>query len=402
MKKIYTSIDIGSDNIKVVCAEINNNNLYILSSVSLPSEGIKKGLIVDAAKTMISIKSAISKTENILGVKVNKIIASIPSNNAIYSLVESSVSINEIVTGDDINNLLKKIKDTNKKEDYEIVNIFPINFMLDDNIVSNPKNCSGQNLYCKAIMVSVPNLNVYSVCSILSNLNIEVVDITFNSIADYYSNCDIKNKEQIVGIINIGNEKTEVSVFNKGIIMNSSVINMGDNIIDIEISEKYNINLREVRSIKEKFINFNKRFAKINEKYSTLDINGDKIKLNQYELSNICMNKIIFLIKKAKNVLKDLTNKEISSIIITGGCSDATGFSSLLNEISSNKIKLSNINYIGARENKYSSCIGMIKYFDDKLLLRDTNYPLLQFDNNELSSNKDNKINKFFGYFLDK
>ena len=56
MKKIYTSIDIGSDTIKFVVGEYFNNKINILSSYIIKSKGVRKGLIVDANLTDASVK----------------------------------------------------------------------------------------------------------------------------------------------------------------------------------------------------------------------------------------------------------------------------------------------------------------------------------------------------------
>ena len=63
---------------------------------------------------------------------------------------------------------------------------------------------------------------------------------------------------------------------------------------------------------------------------------------------------------------------------------------------------------MGIRHNKYSSTLGVIKYFDDKLALRGKSYNMLNSDDIEslvstqqrLTSN-DNIIGKVFGHFFD-
>ncbi|MDD2490386.1 MAG: cell division protein FtsA, partial [Bacilli bacterium] len=61
MKKIYTSIDIGSDSIKMLVAEIYKGKLNVLAFTTVPSKGIKKGLIVDANETIAALKQAINE-----------------------------------------------------------------------------------------------------------------------------------------------------------------------------------------------------------------------------------------------------------------------------------------------------------------------------------------------------
>ena len=46
MRHIYTSVDIGSDTIKIVVCELFNKKLNLLAASSIKSKGIKKGLIL--------------------------------------------------------------------------------------------------------------------------------------------------------------------------------------------------------------------------------------------------------------------------------------------------------------------------------------------------------------------
>ena len=50
MEHVYASIDIGSDSIKIVVCELYQNHLNLLAATSVPSSGIKKGLIVEPEK----------------------------------------------------------------------------------------------------------------------------------------------------------------------------------------------------------------------------------------------------------------------------------------------------------------------------------------------------------------
>ena len=58
MRKIYTGIDIGSDNIKIVVAEVDKNDFYVLASTSKKSKGIKRGLVVNREEAVSSLEEA--------------------------------------------------------------------------------------------------------------------------------------------------------------------------------------------------------------------------------------------------------------------------------------------------------------------------------------------------------
>ena len=61
---------------------------------------------------------------------------------------------------------------------------------------------------------------------------------------------------------------------------------------------------------------------------------------------------------------------------------------------------------MGVRHNKFSSCYGITKYFDDKLALRDKHYDMITQDDVETmltvdpNISKENMLNKVFGHFF--
>ena len=43
MKQIFTSVDIGSDTVKILVGEIVKDNVNVLSNIAIKSKGIRKG-----------------------------------------------------------------------------------------------------------------------------------------------------------------------------------------------------------------------------------------------------------------------------------------------------------------------------------------------------------------------
>lgn len=85
------------------------------------------------------------------------------------------------------------------------------------------------------------------------------------------------------------------------------------------------------------------------------------------------------------------------------------GFEFLLEEIFNKNAKTGNVLEIGIRDNKYSSCAGLIKYYYKKLKLNNNEFSILNKEQTEEFSGLHKKINitgtsplgKLFGYFFD-
>jgi cell division protein FtsA len=170
MRRIYTSIDIGSNAIKMVVGEMYKGKLVILASTSIKSKGIRKGLIVDVNDAIDSIKKALTDVEGKLGLKITKVVASIPSYTVKYEEVDGYSTItneDKKVTGNDLTRVLQGCVYNKVNSDEELVTIMPIQFFVDNKAgIRDPKGLVGNKLGVRAMMVTTSKKNVYAIVSI--------------------------------------------------------------------------------------------------------------------------------------------------------------------------------------------------------------------------------------------
>ena len=285
----------------------------------------------------------------------------------------------------------------------------PISFKVDeeDNI-KDPKGKNGDVLGAKIVIATMPKEELYRFLEVLKLAGIEVVDIAFTSTGDYYA---IKNNryDNIVGaIVNIGEVTTNIAVYNKGIQIKNSVIPVGSCHVDKDISYIFKINEDIAKRLKETFAVSMGSYADATDTIELKNNRGELKEISQVGVSKVVEARVREILKLAKNEIKNLTNREISYIIITGGLSELAGFVYLVDEQFGAMAKVCNISTMGLRHNKYSSVYGVVKYFDDKLALRGKSYNMInseEFDDLISSQqkliNNDNIIGKVFGHFFD-
>ena len=411
MRNIYTGIDLGSDSIKIVVAELVKEKFQVLASTSVKSVGIRKGLIVDSEMALRSLNLAIEEIEKVLGIRINKAVITVPANNRNIQVVSGTIEIEGAVNGKDIVSVLQKSCEGEIPEDHELVSIIPIMFETEEGqFTKDPIGLTVSHLSVKALLASTPKTQLYDYLRVFNAANIEVEDITFNCIGDYYEAKSQNTDEEIGAIINIGQDKTDVSIFNKGILIKNSIFNLGSKNIDNDISYIYGTDTNTSRELKEKFALASRRYADINELLEFDSDQGEKKSINQYEITEVVEARIVELLKLAKKEINDLTKRKISYIIITGGITELMGFSYVAENILGINTSTLNISTMGIRSNKFSSAIGIIKYFHDKMKLREKNISLIDEDSiRQIEQNKqsmldlteDTFISKIFGYFAD-
>ena len=87
MKKIFASVDIGTDSIKILVSEVVNNNIYVLASHSIRTKGVRKGLIVDSSLVVNTIKDGMKVINEDLGFEIKRVIVNVLK--LWYNIVES-------------------------------------------------------------------------------------------------------------------------------------------------------------------------------------------------------------------------------------------------------------------------------------------------------------------------
>ena len=411
MSNIYTGIELGTSSIKIVVLEKTDDQYHVLASVSSVSSGIKNGQVVDMKQAIVSIKEALKQVDEMLGVKITKVVACVPPTDCRMDIVvgSSNVEDTKCITGEDICNALSDALRGQDFEEYELIIATPISFKVDgkENI-KDPKGMSGDVLETRVVISTLPKEGLYRILEVLKLSGVETVDIAFTSTGDYYAIKNDKYDEIVGAIINIGETSTNISVFNKGIQIKHAIIPVGSYNVDRDIAYIFKIENNEARKLKETFAVSLNSYADNNDVGEVKDIYGEKKLLSQVGVSKIVEARLREILKFATNEIKNLTNREIRYIIITGGLSELAGFSYLIEEEFGSLAKVCNISTMGIRHNKYSSTLGIVKYFDDKLSLRGKSYNMLNSEDIESListgqrlTNNDNIISKVFGHFFD-
>ena len=392
---IYTSVDIGSHSIKIVVALKNNDKFHVLASTKVKSRGIKKGFIKDYDLALETLKDAITNINKDLNIEIKEVLLNFPLFSANSSIETSEISTDSIVTGKHIKELVNKTVKENISHDLEVLYIEPIVFETDSGVqVVDPKGLTTSSLEVRCAVATIEKEFLYQYLKLFQDAGLEVVDVTYGVVGDYFENHNEDTDSKLGVLVNLGYGKTEIAVFNKGILLKGSYIPIGSSKIDKDISYIYKVDRKYANSLKENFAVASSSYADQNDITEVIDVSGNEIKVNQFEVSQIIEARLLQIIKSVKNEINNLTNREIGYIIITGGITNLVGFPSLLEqEFSCDKI-VSNIITVGARSNIYSASLGLIKYYDAKMEFRDIKRTMLSDEEIKELTTKKKEVSK--------
>ena len=413
MRRIIAGLDIGSYSIKLVVGEFQKNRLNILSCVEVPSQGIKKGYIVNPESALPALREAFDKTEELIGIPVRKVLVSVPCYDLECFMTAGSTTItseNKVIMHNDLIRAMQASVYNKIMDNKELISILPTKFILnDEEQVVTPIGMVANKLTVNDVAVIIPKKNVENIVRCVEKLGIEVIDTCVSPLCDYYQFKNEDTKNEVGAVVNIGQTNTTVSIFNKGIITACEVLDIGAVNVDNDIAYIAKIGKKDARYLKEKMALADIHVAQPSEAVVLKDVSENEIKINQYDVSAVVisrLNEMLNLIKKQINLL---TKKEISYIIVTGGLSELKYFDRLLMTVFGNKAKIIKITEIGARHNKYSAALGMIKYYNSRLKLRNVDFSIFSLDEQEdfggthrrVNISENSLLGKIYGYFFD-
>jgi cell division protein FtsA len=323
-KEIFGALDLGSSKIKVILVKKERENFELVEKIERDSEGIKGGRIVEPEKLAKILKWILRELPKVPPFFVNlggDHLSCVPSKGIV-----SVARADQTITEEDIKRAIKSAETQKFSLHKEVLDVIPQYFILDNEVkTENP-------LGMKAFKIELQALLILGIQSYFENLQkslkmagLEVLDFIPNPVALSFSLLKEKEKERGVCIIDIGAEKTEISVFKKGFLKNFFVLPFGGDFVtnklalflkkDFEIAERVKIEFGECFS-KEK-----KEKLMIEEgKYFTKSVISKRIRE--------ALTKVFEEIKK--EMKKNLEEKEFpAGIVLCGGGAKIKGIEEL-------------------------------------------------------------------------
>ncbi|CCY88303.1 cell division protein ftsA [Mycoplasma sp. CAG:956] len=413
MRKIMSSLDIGYASIKLIVAEINKKKLYVLTSSIVNNDAVKKDMTIDYDILEGIIKKLLSDAKEKLGIEIKKTLLTIPTDSASFTINRARIDIkneDNLITVDDMIKVVNLSGKNVVQDNMELVNITPLYYTLDDSSKTDiPVNTFSRSLEVKSIITSSSKDDVYKYLRVLDNLGVSVVDISYDVVGNYFAFKSDDMDTTCGIIIDIGYLSTSISVYNKGVLVNTLKIKVGSLNVLKDISYVYKISLDSAKEVYKKLGLGSSKNANNLEKIELKDNNGDKLIINQVNLSEIIESRVQEILSMAKKQINTLTKRQISYIICTGGIANIGDFDLNVLEIFGKNARIGYINTIGIRDTRYASTFGLIKWYDYNAKLKNYDYSILNLEEQEEFSKEESEaktssnsiIGKVFDYFFE-
>lgn len=423
--EIYVSLDIGTSSVKVIIGEMVKDTLNIIGVGNVPSEGLRKGSIVDIDETVHSIKRAIEQAERMIGMDIRQVIVGITGNHIMLQPSHGVVAVsseNREISDEDIARVIDAAQVVSVPPEREIIDVIPKQFIVDGlDEIHDPRGMIGVRLEMEGTIITGSKTILHNVLRCVEKAGLDILDITLQPLAAGSFALSKDEKNLGVALIDIGGGSTTIALFDQGELSATSVLPVGGDHVTKDISIGLRISSEEAEKIKVKYGHAYYDHASEDVIFNVSIIGSDQQQqFNQLDISDIMeprMEEIFELILAEINRLgyRDLPG----GFVLTGGVANTPGILEIAQSVFENRVRVAIPDYIGVREPQYTTAVGLIKfaYKNAKIQGRNMNSNAVIFENKDKRATKQtpvkskqdkqseekvsSKVKKFFGLFFE-
>jgi cell division protein FtsA len=254
---IVTGIDVGSSKVSTVIASISpEKKISVIGVSTVPSRGIKKGVVVDIDEAVAAISESLEGAERMAGYPVRSAFVSVDGKHISSLNSHGVVAVGgegSEITEEDVERVTEAARAVSLPSSREIVHVLPRGFTVDSQEgVKDPMGMSGVRMEVETNIISGATTVMHNLVKCVSQVGVEVEDLVFGGLASAEAVLSDTEKELGCALVDVGGETTQVVVFNSGSPAYSSVLPIGGQNITNDLAVGLRVSLEDAERIKIK------------------------------------------------------------------------------------------------------------------------------------------------------
>ena len=252
---VIVGLDIGTTKTCAIVGEVTEQGINIVGIGSHPSEGLRKGVVVNIDSTVESIRKAVEEAEHMSGCEIRSVYVGVAGG---HIKGQNSLGIVAVkgreVDDEDVQRAVEASKAVAIPLDREILHALPQSYIVDEQDgIRDPVGMSGVRLEAKVHIVTGSSTSIQNVVKSVNRVGLDVDEIVLEQIASSEAVLSDDEKDLGVALLDIGGGTTDIAIFYEGSIKHTAVIPVGGNFLTSDIATGLRTPTSEAEKIKLKF-----------------------------------------------------------------------------------------------------------------------------------------------------
>jgi cell division protein FtsA len=337
-KDLVVGLDIGTSKIMVVVAEVLPGGMLKMAGFGVsPSNGLKRGVVVNIDATVQSIQQALREAELMADCKIGRVYTGITGSHIRGINSSGMVAIKDKeVSRSDVKRVLDTATAINISNDQRLLLVESQEFVIDGQDVKDPIGMSGIRLEAKVHIVTGAQSAAENIIKCVHRCGLEVEHLMLNPMASNLAVLTNDERELGVVLVDIGAGTTDVAVFTGGAIRHTAVIPIAGDLITSDIAMALRTPTKDAEDIK---VESGCAKQLLTDPESEVEVPGlgdrGPRRLSKQALAGVIEPRVEEIFSLVQQAIRETGYEEVlsSGIVLTGGASVMPGMIELGEDI---------------------------------------------------------------------
>ncbi len=258
IEAILVALDVGTSKVVVLVGEVTNDGtLDIIGKGTMPTSGVKKGLVNNIDQTVSSIRGAIEQAERLSGLRLEAAFVGVGGDHLESLNSRGTVAVSGAhreVTREDIERATEVARAVTIPSNREVLHVLPRDFTVDGQEgVKDPEGMSAIRLEVTTHIVHGGATALQNLTKCVRQAGVRPDELVVSSIASGEAVLSETERELGAAVADIGAGTTDLALYADGTPFFTSVIPLGGVNVTNDIAIGLRTNLTAAEQLKMQF-----------------------------------------------------------------------------------------------------------------------------------------------------
>src|SRR4030042_1846966 len=370
---IIVAIDIGTTKIcTLVGREEAPGQLRILGVGVEPSQGVRKGVVVDMVAASQAVVRSVEKAERTCGLEIDSALVSLAGSHVSSVNSRGVVGVaGRMIDEGDIARAIDAAKAVNIPHNREIIHIIQRGYSIDGQEgIRKPLGMHGYRLEVETNIITASAASVENLRQCVGAAGVEVSQFVLNPLASAEVVLTETEREMGVVVCDMGGGTTDIAIYIGGDVWHTNVLAVGGDHITSDIAHGLRLPITQAEDIKIKHGHAVRDEVNPNESFDIKPFGEEQsVQINQRELAHVIEARVEEIFSLVLQEIKRSGYDGLfpAGMVLTGGSSALPGIRTLASQTLNVPVRIAQPeNLIGMSDKletpAFSTSIGLLKW----------------------------------------
>jgi cell division protein FtsA len=374
--ELLVGLDIGTSKVAAVVGELNDGLVSVIGAGSVPSDGLRKGVVVNIDATVQAIERALKEAEVTAGCEIHNVFAGVGGGHVRGFNSHGVVGVkNREIDAADVDRVMDAARAVALPSDRDVLHVLPQDFVLDgQDGIRRPLGMSGVRLEARVHIITTAITSAQNVVKCCERTGLHVSDLVLEPLAAAEAVLTPEEKELGVVLVDLGGGTSDVLVFQQGALKHTAVLPVGGNHVTNDIAAGLRTPFRDAEILKQRSGCALARLVSRDQSVEVPSVGGRTPRLlSRHMLSQIIEARVeeILMLAREQVVKCGFDEGLGSGVVLTGGGALLEGVAQLAEQVFQTQVRIGTPAHVNGATNgvgdlmnnaSFAAAVGLVQY----------------------------------------